>query len=96
MQSATIHPTPQSVVDAIQVVAKYLREIEAAEAVISPTGGASFHPERHADALLGGWAETRAVLAELISAADEGHVCSQDCPLCPALKKARDFIQEGA
>lgn len=63
--------TPQRVVDAIQVVAAYLRDIEAAEAVIAPTGGASFHPERMGDRLLNGWGEERerlrAALAGLVS-----------------------------
>lgn len=55
MRTAETHPTPQRVVDAIQVVAAWLREIEAAEAVISPQGGAAFHPTRKADELLAGW-----------------------------------------
>lgn len=68
MKPATTHPTPQRVVDAIQVVAAYLREIDAAEALISPEGGAAFHGERVADRLLAGWgaAEARLELAERI------------------------------
>lgn len=65
MKPATTHPTPQRVVDAIQVVAAWLREIEAVEALVSPEGGASFHGERAADRLLAGWGEAEARLAEL-------------------------------
>lgn len=62
MKSVITHPTPQRVVDACHVVAAWLREIEAAEALISPTGGAAFHGERMADRYLNGWeqAEDRA------------------------------------
>lgn len=60
MKSVTTHPTPQRVIDAIQVVAVWLREIDAPEALISPQGGASFHAERQADRLLAGWEQARA------------------------------------
>lgn len=61
--------TPQSVVDAIHVVARYLREIEAAEAVIAPAGGASFHPMRKSDELLSAWdAERKAFLKIALAA----------------------------
>lgn len=69
MKSATTHPTPQSVVDAIHVVASYLREIEAAEAVIAPTGGAAFHPVRKADELLQAWQADRTALLKVALAA---------------------------
>lgn len=62
MKSAEAHPTPQHVVDAIHIVAKWAREIEAAEVVVSPAGGAAFHPERIADKLLTAWIEERGML----------------------------------
>lgn len=69
MKSATIRPTPQYVVDAIQVLAKWAREIDAAEIVVAPTGGAAFHPERQADRLLAGWKEDRDALEQLLEQA---------------------------
>lgn len=62
MKSAETHPTPQRVIDAIQVLAAWAREIEAAEILVSPQGGAGFHAERQADVLLKAWeAEIRAL-----------------------------------
>jgi hypothetical protein len=56
--------------DAIQVIAAWLREIDAAEAVVSPSGGAAFHARRKSDELLAGWeaAEQRAKRAEASAA----------------------------
>lgn len=51
MKSVITHPTPQHVVDAIHVVAAWLREIESPEALISPQGGASFHADRQMERL---------------------------------------------
>jgi hypothetical protein len=70
MKSATIRPTPQYVVDAILVLAKWAREIDAAEIVVSPTGGAAFHLERVADRLLAGWEEERKGKEALLSACE--------------------------
>ena len=64
MKSVTTHPTPQPVVDAIQVVAAWLRVIEAVEALVSPEGGAAFHGERLADRFLSGWGEAEAKLRQ--------------------------------
>jgi len=55
VKDAEHKPTPQRVLDAIAVVAAWAREIEAAEIIVSPQGGASFHPERQAERLLDGW-----------------------------------------
>lgn len=61
--------TPQSVVDAIHVVARYLREIEAAEAVIAPSGGVAFHPTRKSDELLSAWGAERKAFLKIAYAA---------------------------
>jgi hypothetical protein len=63
MKSVMTHPTPQRVLDAITIVAAWLREIDAVEALIAPTGGAAFHGERQADQLLDGWLEAENELA---------------------------------
>lgn len=57
MKSAETHPTPQRVIDACHVIAAWLREIDAKEALISPEGGASFHDRRLASEYLDGWQE---------------------------------------
>lgn len=55
MKSATTHPTPQRVIDACHVIGDWLREIGAAEALVSPEGGAAFHDRRLATEYLDGW-----------------------------------------
>ena len=67
MKSVETHLTPPHVVDAIQTVAAWLREIDAAEALISPAGGAAFHPTRKADELLAGWQQDRAAFATVLT-----------------------------
>jgi len=57
--------TPQPVVDALQIIAAYLRGSGHAEAVVSPTGGASFHLTRKAEELLAGWQKDRDALMRL-------------------------------
>lgn len=82
MKSVETHPTPQRVVDAIHVVASWVREINAAEAVIAPTGGAAFHAVRQADELLAGWeaaeqasSNARTILARILAE-------PYGCPMC--------------
>ena len=69
MKTATTHPTPPPVVDAIHVVAAWLREIGAAEAVIAPEGGAAFHPTRKAEEVLAAWQADRTALLRIALAA---------------------------
>jgi hypothetical protein len=82
MQSATTHPTPQHVVDAIHAVAAHLREIGAAEAVIAPAGGAAFHPVRKADELLQAWQEEHDAVLSILDDALKA-------------RQALDLLEEG-
>lgn len=49
MKSAETHPTPPHVMEAINTVASWLQEIEAAEVHIRPNGGAAYQLETHTD-----------------------------------------------
>jgi hypothetical protein len=60
MRSCLTHPTPQAVLDAAHTIAAWLREIEAAEALVAPSGGVAFHATHHTADALDGWEGARA------------------------------------